>query len=181
MLPLIMFCLAYLANFGLYPRLIYPRSNKGINKSKKFNLIFFMNMIIFLGEFERSIHRALLYNSLPKNTTLKPNIAISDNLSNVATMEPNSYKLVCYYSYPRSSDSLLPDEIDPYLCTHINAAFAGVVNNTVSMDSNDLDVVKELVKLKMVNPKLKILICVGGASNDGGFSEMVMNHTNRKM
>lgn len=118
---------------------------------------------------------------MPKNTTLKPNIGISHNLSNLPTAEPNTFKLVCYYSFPVTSDSLLPEEIDPYLCTHINAAFAGVVNNTLSMNSNSFEVLKELVNLKMVNPKLKILICVGGASNDGGFSEMVMNHANRKM
>lgn len=135
----------------------------------------------FPGEFQRSIHRAFLYNSLPKNTTLKPNFTISDYLPNIATMEPNSFKLVCYYNFPSTSDSLLPEEIDPYLCTHINVGFAGIVNNTVSMDSSDFDVLKELVQLKMVNPKLKILICIGGASNDGGFSEMVVNHTNRKM
>lgn len=122
-----------------------------------------------------------MYNSLPINTTLKPNIAKSDKLPSGTTVQPNSFKIVCYYSFPSSSDSLLPEEIDPYLCTHINAAFAGVVNHTMNMDLHDVEVLNELVKLKMVNPKLKILICVGGASNDGGFSEMVMNHANRKM
>lgn len=34
MFPLIMFCLAYLVNFGLYPRLIYPRSHRGCNNNK---------------------------------------------------------------------------------------------------------------------------------------------------
>lgn len=116
---------------------------------------------------------------MPKNTSLRP-LSFSDNLLNPPTVKPTFYKLVCYYGFPSTSDSLQPDEIDPYLCTHINAAFASVVNNTLSIDAADVSVLKEMMKLKMVNPQLKILLCVGGASNDGGFSEMVMNHTNRK-
>lgn len=116
---------------------------------------------------------------MPKNATIKAQI-FSENLLNIPTIQPNSFKLVCYYSFPSSSVALQPDEIDPYLCTHINAAFAGVANNTINMNAGNNKVLTELVNLKMGNPKLKILLCVGGASNDGGFSEMVMNHTNRK-
>lgn len=116
---------------------------------------------------------------MPKNTSLRP-LSFSDKVLNAPTVKPTSYKLVCYYGFPSTSDSLQPDEIDPYMCTHINAAFASVVNNTISMDTADVEILKELIDLKMTNHQLKILLCVGGASNDGGFSEMVMNHTNRK-
>lgn len=133
----------------------------------------------FQGEFERSIHRALLYNSVPKNTTMRPIIS-SENQLNVPTATSSSFKLVCYYSFPGTSDALQPDELDPYMCTHINAAFAGVQNNTINMDADNIKVLKELVRLKRINHRLKILVCVGGATNDGGFSEMVVNHTNRK-
>lgn len=177
MFPLIMFCLAYLANFGLYPRLIYPKSNRGIHFRTTYILCIIFGCL--LGEFERSLHRAFLYNQVPKNASVKPQI-FSENILNLPTIKPNSFKLVCYYSFPSSSVALQPDEIDPYLCTHINAAFAGVSNNSISMDSDNTKVLKELVKLKIGNPNLKIMLCVGGASNDGGFSEMVMNHTNRK-
>lgn len=116
---------------------------------------------------------------MPKNTSLRP-LRFSENILNAQTVKPTTYKLVCYYGFPSSTDSLQPDEIDPYMCTHINAAFASVTNNTISVNPADVEVLKELMKLKMTNHQLKILLCVGGASNDGGFSEMVMNHTNRK-
>lgn len=133
----------------------------------------------FQGEFERSIHRALLYNSVPNNATMRP-LIFSENQLNVPTVTPSLFKVVCYYSFPGASDALQPDELDPYMCTHINAAFASVTNNTVNVEADNLKVLKELVRLKKINHRLKILICAGGASNDGGFSEMVMNHTNRK-
>lgn len=133
--------------------------------------------MIFSGEFERSIHRAFLYNSVP-NATYKQ--VFTQSLLNLPIMKPNSYKLVCYYSFPSTSASLQPEEIDPYLCTHINAAFSGVSNNSISMEPDNLKVLNELVKLKLVNHNLKIVLCIGGASNEGGFPEMVKNHTNRK-
>lgn len=178
MFPLIMFCLAYLANFGLYPRLLYPRSNRG----KMNSIVCLLRMIIIiklLGEFEKSIHRAFMYNSLPTNTTIITNF-LPENIYDAPTIKPNSFKLVCYYGFPSSSAALQPDQIDAYLCTHINAAFGGVVNNSLHIDDASIKALKELVKLKRLNHKLKILVCIGGASNDGGFSEMVMNHTNRK-
>lgn len=113
---------------------------------------------------------------MPKNYT-------TQYLSDIAPFIPhklNNFKLVCYYSFPTSTLSLQPDEIDPHLCTHINAAFAGVTDNKINMDDENIRVLEELIKLKHDNQRLKILVCVGGASNDGGFSDMVMNHTNRK-
>lgn len=107
-------------------------------------------------------------------------VIFSESQLNVPTVNPSSFKVVCYYSFPGTSDALQPDELDPYMCTHINAAFASVTNNTVNLDAGNIKVLKELVRLKKINHRLKILVCVGGASNDGGFSEMVMNHTNRK-
>lgn len=126
-----------------------------------------------------NVHRAFLYNSVPKNTSMKPSLLENPN-NNITTTKKSNFKLVCYYNFPNSPTTLHPDQIDPYLCSHINAAFAGVVNNSLSMDLNSIEVLKNLVKLKMVNSKLKILVCVGGAGNDEGWTEMVMNHTNRK-
>jgi chitinase len=88
----------------------------------------------------------------------------------------------CYYNTPRQydSDQLLPANIHPYLCTHINVAFARIVNKEITLDSIQYKALKDIVKLKKVNPNLKIIVSVGGAGNDGGFSDMVVNHASRK-
>lgn len=54
-----------------------------------------------------------------------------------------AYNLACYYSIPvdNFSTSLLPDQIDANLCTHLIVAFAQVQNNTVYFKSSyDIDV-----------------------------------------
>lgn len=47
--------------------------------------------------------------------------------------EPAELKLVCYYNLQSSSTFhiLTPDSLEPYLCTHINIAFATVTNGTL--------------------------------------------------
>lgn len=97
------------------------------------------------------------------------------------------FKLVCYYSFPsdenlksRSSGILLPDNIDPDLCTHINIGFASVVNNSIYLSESQKNVVKTMVDLKKENSNLKVLLSIGGAGNGDGFSQMVLDHANRK-
>ncbi|CAD0199621.1 unnamed protein product [Chrysodeixis includens] len=91
--------------------------------------------------------------------------------------------LSCYYNFPSEivSHELMPADIHPYLCTHINVAFARVVNKQISLEKHELTTLQEVVKLKHSNPDLKILLSVGGAGNDNGFSEMVINHASRKI
>lgn len=52
------------------------------------------------------------------------------------------YNLACYYSIPAdNSTSLLPDQIDATLCTHLIVAFAQVKNNSVYFKSSfDIEV-----------------------------------------
>ncbi|GAB0091410.1 CHIA [Sergentomyia squamirostris] len=91
-------------------------------------------------------------------------------------------KLVCYYTAPYDEDSsknLLPRDIDPHLCTHINVGFANVVNNTLFLDDVLRKTFVEMTALKKINQQLKILIWTGGADT-GGFADMVKDHTSRK-
>ncbi|KAM3959562.1 chitinase-3-like protein [Aphomia sociella] len=89
----------------------------------------------------------------------------------------------CYYDTPNQLDKhqLMPTDIHPHLCTHINIAFARVVNKTIWLDDQQYKVLSQIVKLKQINPKLKVMLSVGGAGNDNGFSEMVVNHASRKI
>ncbi|CAH2107896.1 unnamed protein product [Euphydryas editha] len=89
----------------------------------------------------------------------------------------------CYYNIPNPTNStqLMPSSIHPHLCTHINIAFAQVRNKEIYLEDNQLKILPDIVKLKTYNPDLKILLSVGGAGNDKGFSEMVVNHASRKI
>ncbi|XP_061704138.1 chitinase-3-like protein 2 [Cydia pomonella] len=87
--------------------------------------------------------------------------------------------LVCYYNTPRDVRSLQPRDIPPYLCTHINVAFASVRNKTLHLDPPQLATIRQVVLLRKSNPKLKVLVSVGGAG-ENGFADMVINHASRK-
>lgn len=88
----------------------------------------------------------------------------------------------CYYNTPRAYEAseLLPGAIHPHLCTHINVAFARIVDKKIALDDIQYRALRDIVQLRKVNPDLKILLSVGGASNDKGFSDMVINHASRK-
>ncbi|XP_055681033.1 chitinase-3-like protein 2 [Lutzomyia longipalpis] len=100
----------------------------------------------------------------------------------IPTERGGKRKLVCYYTAPynviRGRD-LLPKDIDPHLCTHINVGFAGVVNSTLFLDDVLRETFVQMAALKKINQALKILVWTGGA-DVGGFSEMVKDHANRK-
>ncbi|XP_021191173.3 chitinase-3-like protein 2 [Helicoverpa armigera] len=100
---------------------------------------------------------------------------------NVSRVAPSKV-ISCYYNFPSESGTgqLMPADIHPYLCTHINIAFARVVNNEISLEKYQYNTLLDIVKLKHDNPGLKILLSVGGAKNDNGFPDMVSNHQSRK-
>lgn len=92
------------------------------------------------------------------------------------------FKLVCYYNSPISSNrpnDLYPDNIDANMCTHINVGMVWVTNNTLIIEKPLEEMFKRTTQLKNQNPNLKVLVWVGGAYSPG-FSEMVLNHANRK-
>lgn len=73
-------------------------------------------------------------------------------------------------------DSVLPD---PTLLTHINYAFAHIKSDFESLDIKEESRLSKIAALKNTNPKLKVLLSVGGWGA-GNFSEMAASETHRK-
>ncbi|XP_060081984.1 uncharacterized protein LOC132561275 [Ylistrum balloti] len=103
-----------------------------------------------------------------------------------------TYKKVCYYTnwsqYRPDVGKFLPNDIDPFLCTHVIFAFAKLVGNRiVAREWNDETVpwkkglYEHVTDLKKINPKLKVLLSVGGW-NAGGkpFSDLAATAAGRK-
>ena len=87
----------------------------------------------------------------------------------------DGYKLVCYYTnwsqYRPKKGKFLPEDIDPYLCTHVLFAFGWIKDGKLtSFEANDvagdgkLGLYQRVLGLKAINPKLKILLAIGGWS-----------------
>nr|CAD7395923.1 unnamed protein product [Timema poppensis] len=96
-----------------------------------------------------------------------------------------NYKLVCYYSIPKglnSSEELMPEDLDPSLCTHIILTSAKVANGVLMPNSKkDIEIYNRTVTMKKHNQQLKIMLSVSGNSKDvGGFSDVVASCSNRK-
>ncbi|XP_035898752.1 chitinase-3-like protein 1 [Anopheles stephensi] len=109
--------------------------------------------------------------------------------------QPPSPKIVCYYTTPALNAArrqgglgrghnlrhiLQPDHIDATLCTHLNIGIIDIVNHTLYIDADVREALASTKQLRRVNPSLRILLWVGGASV-GGFAEMVETHATRKL
>merc|ERR1712038_494065 len=88
-------------------------------------------------------------------------------------IEASKYKRVCYYTnwsqYRQEPAKYKPENVDPFLCTHIVYAFATMTGNRLKpFEWNDeseewmVGMYERTINLKNVNPKLKILLAVGG-------------------
>lgn len=108
----------------------------------------------------------------------------SNNLNTAATNTTQiDQKLVCYYAFPDAlnlTNELYINDIDADLCTHINVGMIWIQDNRLDINDSQQVMLKQTSVLKRRNPKLKILLWVGGADSTG-FSEMVKNHANRKL
>lgn len=61
--------------------------------------------------------------------------------------------------------SFVPENIDPFLCTHIVYAFAYIDNVDLTIktiEKNDEEMYKKINNLKLKNPKLKTMLGIGG-------------------
>ena len=99
--------------------------------------------------------------------------------------------MVCYYTnwaqYRPGQGKYTPDNIDPFLCTHIIYSFAKISNGQLAAyEWNDENtdwskgMFEKVTDLKKINPSLKVMIAVGGwnmASTD--FSNVVSNDASR--
>ncbi|XP_036361230.1 chitinase-3-like protein 1 isoform X1 [Octopus sinensis] len=100
-------------------------------------------------------------------------------------------QIFCYYTSfaqtRRGIGKFVPENINPYLCTHIIFAFVDVSRDGRSLvPVNDNDVQPErglydrTLALKRKNPKLKILLAVGGWNiGSQPFLPMISNRFNR--
>ncbi|XP_043977407.1 chitinase, acidic.1 [Gambusia affinis] len=83
----------------------------------------------------------------------------------------SSNKLVCHMTnwaqYRPSSAKFTPDNIDPFLCTHVIYALATInsFNQITTIEWNDQELYASLNGLKTYNPALKTLLTVGGTVN----------------
>lgn len=103
------------------------------------------------------------------------------------------FRLVCYYIFPKVinsikgrpnasyADELLPKDIDPHLCTHLNVGYIPIQNNSMVLDENQkMYLSTQIRELRRQNKDLKVLFWVGGGAFDYGFPDMVRNHKSRK-
>ncbi|CAF3391967.1 unnamed protein product [Rotaria socialis] len=98
------------------------------------------------------------------------------------------YKKICYFTnwaqYRPVPGRFEPENIDPFLCTHIIYAFAGINNQTLlitKLEENDEDLYQRVNALKNRNPKLKTLLAVGGWNMKSyAFSYMIHDSQKRQ-
>lgn len=91
------------------------------------------------------------------------------------------YKIVGYFAAWKGLDL---DKIPAEKLTHLNYAFANVVNGVVTsgegVEERDSIYYAELQKLKLRNPDLKILVSIGGWTWSKGFSDAALTPESRK-
>ena len=87
--------------------------------------------------------------------------------------EPNQSVVA---SYVTSWTDVMPD---PFLLTHVNYAFGHVKDSFDGLRIDNVERLKEIVKLKEQNPALKVVLSVGGWGS-GNFSEMAADEGFRK-
>ncbi|KAL7407297.1 hypothetical protein ABVT39_006399 [Epinephelus coioides] len=96
-------------------------------------------------------------------------------------------KMVCYFTnwsqYRPGNGKYTPQNVDPFLCTHLIYAFS-IINNKnelVTYEWNDETLYKTFNGLKSKNPGLKTLLAVGGWNfGSTQFSIMVSTPANRQ-
>ncbi|XP_037621196.1 acidic mammalian chitinase-like [Sebastes umbrosus] len=95
-------------------------------------------------------------------------------------------KLVCYFTnwsrYRTGVGKFLPENMDPFLCTHLVYAFAIInhANEISEYEWNEKSLYRSFAELKNRNPKLKTLLSVREEDDGSQFSIMVSSPANRQ-
>ena len=107
-----------------------------------------------------------------------------------ATQNDQKYKVVCYFTnwavQRPGMGAMIPEHIDPCLCTHIIYAFSEMDDNKLTpmekydhVDGEKSGFFERINRLKYLNPKLKTLLAVGGwEMGMGDFTNMVKDDKN---
>ena len=94
----------------------------------------------------------------------------------LSSPNPDGYKVVCYYTnwsqYRPKKGKFLPEDVDPFLCTHVIFAFGWIKDGKltsfeagdVANEGGKLGLYQRVIGLKSKNPKLKVLLAIGGWS-----------------
>ncbi|XP_044068935.1 acidic mammalian chitinase-like [Siniperca chuatsi] len=96
-------------------------------------------------------------------------------------------QMVCYFTnwsqYRPGTGKYMPQNVDPFLCTHLIYAFSIIdyKNELITYEWNDETLYKTFNGLKSKNPSLKTLLAVGGWNfGSAQFSIMVSTPANRQ-
>ncbi|CAL4069687.1 unnamed protein product, partial [Meganyctiphanes norvegica] len=105
--------------------------------------------------------------------------------------EDRSKKVVCYYTnwsvYRKGLAKFTPQNINPYLCTHLVYAFGGLTDEFIVKPFDSYQDIEQggyakFNGLKQYNKGLKTLLAIGGWNEGSGrFSELVSTAENRKI
>ncbi len=105
--------------------------------------------------------------------------------SNSSKDEKTNYRIIGYVAGYRDFDFT---KIDATKLTHINFAFANIIDGKVQFDSTPIDGkvlsekdIQALSSLKKSNPELKILVSVGGWLWSGRFSDAALTENSREI
>ncbi|XP_070758922.1 chitinase-3-like protein 1 [Enoplosus armatus] len=95
-------------------------------------------------------------------------------------------RLVCYFTnwsqYRTGVGKFLPENIDPFLCTHLVYAFAIInhANEITEYERNEKGLYKTFTDLKNRNPRLKTLLSLREVNDGSQFSIMASTPANRQ-
>ncbi|ODN04086.1 Acidic mammalian chitinase [Orchesella cincta] len=102
-------------------------------------------------------------------------------------LQPNATSsIMCYYNIPRMSDRpypVFPEALDASLCSHLVVRGAKVVNLTLEPnDILDVQFYNRIIRLKQINPKLKVLLSLESVNDDTGkgFVQMISTNDTRQ-
>ncbi|XP_022669699.1 probable chitinase 10 isoform X2 [Varroa jacobsoni] len=114
--------------------------------------------------------------------------------SNEVSGHASDKKVVCYFTnwarYRTGKGKFGPENVDPFICTHIIYSFGWMKKNKLVAHDLEADETRNgkkggyerIVDLKKINPKLKVLLAVGGWSfGTQMFKDMASNSYNRRL
>ncbi|KZS19972.1 Acidic mammalian chitinase [Daphnia magna] len=135
----------------------------------------FENATLFLPGITNRLYRQEVYSRAARHHSRHLHGPKKYHVTRRQQQINHSFRRVCYYTVPSEEWPFLqPGQIDVSLCTHIIIGFAKISGGLLApVGEKDEVIYKEVIELKKLAPELKILLSVGGASNDLGFHSVI--------